>query len=112
MGETADGVALFDRLWQEARVVSDPKGELFSAYGIGRASPLQLFGPKVWFNAAGALLGGSMAGRPGADPWMMPGVALVRGTRVLWRHRYRHIGDSPNWAELPRIWMQLGSDAS
>ena len=59
MGETADGAALFDRLWQEARVVSDPKGELFSAYGIGRASPLQLFGPKVWFNAAGALLGGS-----------------------------------------------------
>ena len=59
------------------------------------------YGPGVWLAGARATLKGHVAGKAAGDPWTMPGLFVVQGDRVLWRHAYRHAGDHPNFARIP-----------
>ncbi len=59
---------------------------------IGREPTLPVF--LRHFGSSGARMG---------DVWRMPGLFLVAEDRLLWSHRFRHAGDHPEFAEIPRL---------
>ena len=99
-GTPAEGSRVFDRLWPEARAVSDESGWFYRAFGLERGGLAQILGPGVWIAGTRAAFKGHLPGKPVGDPRMMPGAFLVEGERVLWRHRYRHAGDHPDFARV------------
>ena len=94
------GREFFGRFWPEARVVSDPSAEIYQSMGIGRGGLAAFLSPGVITAGLRSLGKGNAAGRPVGDPFVMPGLFLVRGPEVLWSHRYRHIGDHPDYRAL------------
>lgn len=99
-GSVDQGCGFFERLWPEARAVSDPERELYDAFGLGRGSLRQMFGPSVWRRGLEAFVKGHRIGLPVGDPWVMPGMVLVRDGRVTWRHTFTHAGDHPRLEDV------------
>ena len=98
-----EGREFFDEFWPEARAVSDPKGEIFSAMGVSRASLRQIFGPGVWVKALQAMKKGYRPGRAIGNPWLLPGIFLVENGSIRWQWRFKNIGDHPDFGALPGL---------
>lgn len=60
----------------------------------------EIFGPEALACGLRATLKGNLAGVPVGDLWAMPGLFLVKGDSVIWRHKFRHIGDHPDFASI------------
>lgn len=75
---------------------------LYEAFGLERGSVLQLLGPAVWSSGLRAAMKGNFIGMPVGDPFLMPGLFLLQGERVTWRHEFGHAGDSPDFRALVR----------
>jgi len=104
------GDRFFDARWPEARAVSDEKGELYRAFGVGRGSVGQVAGLKVWLPGLRAVLEHGV-GRPEGDPMLLSGWFLIDGGRVVWEPRHRTTGEARRWAELERAWREVrGAD--
>jgi len=88
--------------------VADAPRRLYAAFGIGQGGTRQMFGLGVWLAGARAALKGNGVGKPVGDPWTMPGLFLVKGDAILWRHAFRHAGDHPNFARIPDVLRALG----
>jgi hypothetical protein len=99
-GTVADGEAFFDGLWPEARAVSDLSKTFYNAFGIKRGGMRELLGPEVWACGVRATAKGHLSGVPVGDPLSMPGLFLVEGDAIIWQHRFRHVGDHPNFARI------------
>ncbi len=100
-GSPMEGRAFLRRYWPTVRAVSDPELEIYEAFGIGRGSLRELFGPGVWSARRRARAGGHRNGDRSGDLWRMPGVFLVRNDAVLWAHDFEHVGDLPDFASIP-----------
>ena len=98
-----DGAAFFRRLWPEARAIADLPRYFYDAFRIERGGMKEMFGPDVWACGVRATLKGSFIGRPVGDPWIMPGLFLVRNDQILWQRDFRHAGDHPDWATIPKM---------
>lgn len=98
-----EGEAFFSRYWPGARAVSDPKLELYRAFGLGSATIGQILHPGVVACSLRALGKGNVQGVSSGDPQQMPGLFYVLGGQVLWQRDYSHVGDSPDWKELPAL---------
>jgi peroxiredoxin len=89
----------------------DPDGSAFGAYGLGRGSLLQVFGPKVLgpFLAANAHGETRQRGMAGGSMMQMPG-AFVVDTEGMVRlaHRNRTINDSPRNGLILGVLADLG----
>jgi hypothetical protein len=109
-GTAAEGAAFFATFWPEARAVSDEENVLYPAFGVDRAGFLQIFGPGAAACSLRAAAKGYLPGKTVGDPWLLPGLFLVRGERVLWQHDFAHIGDHPDFARLPARWVGLAVD--
>jgi len=96
-GSVDEGDAFFNKLWAEARAASDEKKVFYNAFGIRRGGMKEMFGAEVWACGVRATLKGNMVGKATGDPWVMPGMFLVRGNHMLWQHDFRHAGDHPNF---------------
>jgi len=88
--------------------VADAPKRLYAAFGIGQGGKREMFGPGVWLAGARAALKGNVAGKAVGDPWTMPGLFLVKGDVILWRHTARHAGDHPDFAHIPDILRTSG----
>jgi hypothetical protein len=88
--------------------VADAPRRLYAAFGIGQGGKRQMFGPGVWLAGARAALKGHAGGEAAGDPWTMPGLFLVKGHAILWRHAFRHAGDHPDFARIPDVLRALG----
>ncbi|NOK57422.1 MAG: hypothetical protein GFH27_549309n157 [Chloroflexi bacterium AL-W] len=95
-----EGQAFFDKLWPEARAVSDSALHFYRAFGLARGGLREMFGPEVWLRGAEAALKGHSIGTPVGDPWIMPGAFLIYQHTILWQHTFRHAGDHPDWLRL------------
>lgn len=95
--------AFFAARWPDARVVADPDGALFDAFGRRRARLLELLGPRVLLRALAALLRGHGVGRPQGDPTRLPGTFVVAADRVLWAQAPRDIAEQPDLEQLAAI---------
>ena len=102
-GRPVEGRAFLRRYWPTARAVSDPELRFYEAFGIRRAGLREAFGPGVWSARRRARAGGHENGDCSGDIWRMPGVFLVQGDRVRWRHEFRHVGDHPDFARIPEL---------
>jgi hypothetical protein len=96
-----EGRSFFEQYWPDARAVSDPAKQFYTAFGIRQATLGQTYGIRVWTCHFRAMTKGSVIGKPIGDPWIMPGAFLVHGADVLWSHPYKHQGDRPDWTSVP-----------
>lgn len=71
--------------------------------GISRAGLRQLFGPSVWLQAMQARRKGYRQRRIVGNPWLLPGMFLVRDGEILWQWRFRNVGDHPDFDELSSL---------
>ena len=99
-GSVEDGEEFFQRLWPEARAVSDKAKSFYAAFGLERAGFKEMFSPEVLACGLRAAKNGSYGGKPVGDTRMMPGVFLVDGNQILWAHEYRHIADHPEFDNM------------
>lgn len=103
-GSIEDGHAFFERLWPEARAVSDLPRTFYNAMQIERGGMREMFGADVWACGIRATLKGQTIGRPVGDPWVMPGLFLVdQHGAILWQHDFAHAGDHPDWRIIPQM---------
>lgn len=101
--EVAEGVEFFDDFWPEARAVSDPQGEFYRLFGVSRASLRELFGPGVWMRAYQAMKKGNRGKLPIGNPWLLPGLFIVRFGEIVWRWKFKNVGDHPDFAQITRL---------
>ncbi len=101
--EAEKGLDFFNTYWPEARAIADPDHQFYPAFGIQRASLNQMVGPEPLACGVRATLKGNFAGKSTGDVRTMPGMFLVRGSMVLWEHKFRHIGDHPDLDSIPRM---------
>ncbi len=94
--------AFVRRYWPQARVVSDPKGLIYAAFGVGR-SVLKTFSPGVFAARRRAVAKGHESGGLDGNAFRMPGVFLVRRREILWSHKFRHAADHPDFARIPEL---------
>jgi hypothetical protein len=99
---TVETRAFLRRYWPAARSVSDPHGVLYDAFGVGRGF-LKTFGIGVFVARRRATAKGHEGGEVDGDVLRMPGVFLMRGEEVVWSHRFRHMADHPDFADLPTV---------
>lgn len=100
-GTAEDGADFFGKLWPEARAVADPSRLLYRAFGVARGGLGELYGPGAAACYLRAATKGNLPGRTIGDPSMMPGLFLVEGDAIVWRHTFRNAGDHPDFASLP-----------
>jgi len=83
-------------------LIADPKGSLYAAFQLRRASFAGLLSPGLFIKAVSALGQGHGVGRPIGDIRQLPGVFIIdtRGTIV-----YRHVSNDP--ADHPDTGMLL-----
>jgi hypothetical protein len=97
-----DGEAHFAERWPEVASIADPKHALYTAFGLGRGTLLQVLGPRVWLAGLRAVGRGNGVGRVKGDPLLMSGAFLVRAGFVVWGHHSAHSGDIVDPATVPR----------
>lgn len=102
-GTVGDGESFFPAYDPAARAVSDPGRVYYTAFGLRQGSFSQMFGPDVWSCGLRAARKGLGIGRPVGDPWVMPGLFLVRRAEILWSYLPRHAGDHPDFASIPQL---------
>jgi len=100
-GSPTEGRVFLSRFWPAARAVADRGKHFYAAFGVERGSLLQTLGPAVWRAHRRAAAKGIAQGERVGDVWMMPAVLRTEGDRITWRHRFRHAGDLPDFAQLP-----------
>ena len=100
-GKAEDGVAFFAEFWPQAKAIADPTGELFELFGLFGAGLKQIIGPAAVWAAIRSFLKGNRIGPIGTDPMRSPGLFVLRGEAILWRHFFGHIGDHPDFAKIP-----------
>ena len=111
MGTESQGDELLVESWPEARAVSDTERVFYDAFGLSRGSLWEVLGPRVWLSGLRATMKGHLAGKPVGDPMTMPGLFLVQGEHLLWRHRFRHAGERPDLAGLRALAHELDERA-
>lgn len=86
---------------QDVLRISDPNQALYRAFGLGRGSLFNLFGPKVWLRGfqAGVLKRHGI-GRLVGDGFQMPGVFLVFHGEVLRSYRHQSAADRPQYSRF------------
>ena len=77
--------------------VADPERLLYRALRIPRGKFLQLFGLSVLLAGLRGALRGYGLGRPDADPFQMPGTAVIHRGRVLRQFIHQSAADRPDY---------------
>ena len=106
-GTVEESQDFFADLWPEARVIANSSRDLYRAFGIRRGGMRQMMGPSVWACGIRAASKGNFIGKPMGDPQLLPGAFLVHSNQIVWEHRAKHAGDSPDWKAVPRVEMAV-----
>lgn len=102
-GTVEQGREFFAGRWPEARAVADLPKYFYERLGLTRGSVRQMFGPRAWACGFRAMAKGHFVGmKVIGDPWLMPGVFLVRERQIVWKHDFDQPGDHPDWNSIPR----------
>lgn len=102
-GSVAQGRVYFSERWPEARAIADPRRRLYDAFGIQRGSVNKVLGFGAIRASTQAVLNGHAPRVPVGDPWLMPGLFLIHNDTIVWQHRFKHIGDHPDFEVLKDV---------
>jgi hypothetical protein len=81
--------------------VRDVDCDLYRAFGLGRGSLIQLFGPFVWFRGLRAgVIDGHGIGPENGDALRMPGIFLIRDGAVVHSYLHRSAASRPDYLAL------------
>jgi peroxiredoxin len=94
--------AFVRRYWPNARVIADPKADLYAAFGVGK-SILKAFSPGVFSARRRALDKGHEVGALDGNAFRMPGAFLVRGSEIVWSHHFKHSADQPDFDRAAQL---------
>lgn len=102
MSTEQQGAKLLERYGLgEVAHVSDPRRNLYRAFGLPRGTFGDLFGPKVWIRGfQAAILNRHGVGRLEGDGFQMPGVFLLFHGEVLRSYRHQSAADRPDYVAL------------
>lgn len=102
MGTEQHGAKFFEKYGLEAvPQISDPRRNLYRAFGLPRGTFGDLFGPKVWVRGfQAAILGRHGVGRLAGDGFQMPGVFLLFHGEVVRSYRHQSAADRPDYMAL------------
>lgn len=89
--------------------IADPKCELYRAFGLGKGTFLELFGPKVWLLGLVSILKGCGAGRLAGDGRQMPGAFVFENGVITASQRAASAADLP---DLPALFSQPSAPGS
>lgn len=106
-GTVEDGEVFFEKFWPEARAVADKHQYFYQAFGLTQGNVTEVLGLEVWVCSIRAAMKGNFMGMPVGDTWMMPGLFLVQDQEIVWQHKYRHVGDHPNFSKITEYSKQL-----
>lgn len=85
-------------------LVSDrPEGtrcRLYARFGLGRAALGEMLSPALWLRGTEAFLHGHRQGAPAGSVPQKPGAFVLRNGAVVAAHRYRTLGDRPDYLAL------------
>ena len=72
---------------REISRIADPMCELYRAFGLGKGGFFELFGPRVWWPLAVALVRGCGVGHLAGDGLQLPGAFVFRDGKILCSQR-------------------------
>jgi hypothetical protein len=88
---------------QDVHCFRDRSCSLYETFGLQLGSPVQLFGPYVWWRAVGAFLNGHRLGPLNGNGFRMPGVFLLYKGQILRAFRHATAADRPDYVELSEL---------
>lgn len=92
-GQASEFVSHFS----DAVIISDPTQELYRAFSLGRGTPFQLFGPRVFLRGFRVLFSkGYFVGKLLGDGFQMPGSFVISKGQVIRSFRPDSIADEAN----------------
>lgn len=84
--------------------IQDPEKRFYQAFGLGRGTPVQLFGLMNWIRGfqAGVIEGHGFAFQDEGlgDGFQMPGVFVLHKGQVKHSYIHRHAWDRPDYEEI------------
>lgn len=80
----------------DVSLLSDPTGRAYRAFGLGRGSWNQLFGPRVIWRAILALFRGHGVGMLEGDGFQLPGTFLIHRGEIVRAHPAKDAADQPD----------------
>lgn len=84
--------------------IADPRCVLYRAFGLGRGSFLELFGPRVWWLGALSIFKGCGVGHLAGDGLQMPGAFLFQNGKIISSQRAQSAADLP---DIPKLFSGL-----
>ena len=95
----------------EVHRFSDPQCLIYEAFQLRRGTPIQLFGPKVWWRGLLAgFFGGHGLGQLAGDGFRMPGVFILHEGQIVFAHRADSAADRPNYVDFAKCRPQTCPD--
>ena len=76
--------------------ISDPCCDLYRAFGLGKGTFLELFGPRVWYRGFAAVFKGCGVGHLAGDGLQMPGAFLVKDGKIIKGQKAASAADLPD----------------
>ncbi len=76
--------------------IADPNCELYRAFGLGRGSLMELFGPRVWWLGAVSIFKGCGVGHLAGDGLQMPGAFLFHNGEIIASQRAKSASELPD----------------
>lgn len=80
--------------------ISDPKCELYRAFGLGNGGLMELFGPRVWWLGMASIFKGCGVGGLAGNGLQMPGAFLFHHHRIVASQRAKSAADLPDLDRL------------
>lgn len=90
------------RLPSNTLTVSNPSREVYTAFGLKRGTPAELFGPEVIARGLQSTVSGHIQLTVKGDPFQMPGAFVIHKGEVVIEHPFRHAGVRPDYLALAR----------
>jgi hypothetical protein len=102
MMSDADAANLFERYGLDGMPrVSDPKQQLYRAFGFKRGSIGAVLGPRVWWSGfKTTVLGGHVPGKPVGDVMQLPGAVLLVDGEVRRSFHAETSADKPDYIQF------------
>jgi len=97
MGTPEESAAFLKHAGVPFPMISDPKRQLYRAFGLKMAAALELLSPALAFKALATMARGHSVGLPIGDVRQLPGVFVINtGGRIVYSHVASDAADHPD----------------